>query len=484
MGIIRSPNPNVAKDAILDLEDVQLKIKSLISQMILKGASKTNIEIEISPIIYNYLKYNIKDAKLKKQIEQSLLNLAQSQYFFLKNNMETINATTIKSLGGSYSIDLTEPTAMISQDKFRGFTTKNMDTITPIIEKYQKLVKNELHNFINQPAKVVSKDNKISLTSARNFMEMKVRYEANIADIQKEKKKGTKFVWISSHANCSPRCAPYQGRLYSLDGTSGTIAGNRYVPLEEAQRGKNGDGNGCTNGYNCRHYIIPTSDTELIKGQKAPTYYNKSTILKEQAIDTKQRFFENQIRKIKKDEIVSRIMGNTEEARKNNEKWKKLEKKYEIFSLENKRAFYRWRTQISREEETLVLIESERKFFDSVTAKSTFPLSAIPKDLEVKNNQLYLTTNRLDHIKIRHPEVDADKMMNSIDKIKYAIYDRNHYNTVNLITERDEKNYYVITVKLSNREHVQNSIISGRIQNKKRIDKKISSMTEEDIVYK
>ena len=51
---------------------------------------------------------------------------------------------------------------------------------------------------------------------------MATRYQANQKDIKMLKDNGVKLVWTSSHANASPRCSPYQGKLYSLDGTSGT----------------------------------------------------------------------------------------------------------------------------------------------------------------------------------------------------------------------------------------------------------------------
>ncbi len=356
--MIFSPDKDIAKNEVLDLESVQTKIKETIANMVLSGSTKEEIQSVLSPLIYNYLKkIKVDDAAYKRKIEQSLLNLAQHQYFVLSNNMKTINSSLIKSMGGSYGIDLSNEnaSAKITQDKFRNFITKNKDTGTPLINRYENLVKEELKTLANQPAKVVSynKNGKqITYTmSARNLAEMKIRYDANVEDVNKEKSKGTKLVWISSHSNCSPRCAPFQGRLYSLDGTKGTIAGHSYVPIEIAQAGKNGDGNGCTNGYNCRHYIIPTSEEELLGGQRPPTNYNNATIKKEQEIDAKQRMFENQIRKLKKEETNLRAGGFNDEAKKMNLKWKILEKKYQVYSLENHRSFSRWRTQISRDEE-------------------------------------------------------------------------------------------------------------------------------------
>lgn len=71
--------------------------------------------------------------------------------------------------------------------------------------------------------------------SLRNRAEMEVRYDDHLESISKLKEDGNKLVIASSHADCSQRCSPWQGRVYSLDGTSGTTPdGRKFVPLEEA----------------------------------------------------------------------------------------------------------------------------------------------------------------------------------------------------------------------------------------------------------
>ena len=71
--------------------------------------------------------------------------------------------------------------------------------------------------------------------SLRNLAEMEVRYAANRKSIADLKAAGVRLVIASTHADCSKRCRPYQGRVYSLDGTSGvTDDGRKFVPLEEA----------------------------------------------------------------------------------------------------------------------------------------------------------------------------------------------------------------------------------------------------------
>lgn len=91
--------------------------------------------------------------------------------------------------------------------------------------------------------------------------ERQIRYEEKQADIDKLRAK-TNLILVSTHSDCSERCFKWQGRVYSLDHTSGTTSdGRKYIPLEVAtnipyvtRRGRvwmNG-----LFGFNCRHYAV------------------------------------------------------------------------------------------------------------------------------------------------------------------------------------------------------------------------------------
>ena len=100
---------------------------------------------------------------------------------------------------------------------------------------------------------------------------MTVRHQANLEDIQRLKEEDVDLVWTSSHVNTSKRYKSYQGKLYSINGNSGTTKdGIPYTTLDDALLGLKGDGNGIINGYNCRHYLIPYTP-----GSQPPIHYNK-----------------------------------------------------------------------------------------------------------------------------------------------------------------------------------------------------------------
>lgn len=100
--------------------------------------------------------------------------------------------------------------------------------------------------------------------SLRGRAEAEARAAENEEQLSSLKQSGVKLVVVSAHADCSDRCKPFQGRVYSLDGTSGvTDDGRKFEPIERAtdvyvtskRSGKTWK-NGLL-GFNCRHRLLP-----------------------------------------------------------------------------------------------------------------------------------------------------------------------------------------------------------------------------------
>jgi len=180
--------------------------------------------------------------------------------------------------------------------------------------------------------------------SLRNKAEMEVRYQSHLDNIEELREQGHKLVIASEHADCSERCRKYQGRVYSLDGTSGTTPdGRKFVPLEKATKNKDdltkrGDYNGLL-GYNCRHYLVPYKD-----GFHFPKP-NPTEEAKEYEITQKQRYLERQVRHWRTEAIYKKSV-NLDEYRKARDKAIKYNKEYIKYSKENGRAYYPSRTKL------------------------------------------------------------------------------------------------------------------------------------------
>ena len=179
----------------------------------------------------------------------------------------------------------------------------------------------------------------------RNLAEMEVRYNDHLQQIEDLKAAGHKLVIASTHADCSERCKPWQGRVYSLDGTYGTTDdGRKYEPLENAtdvlyttKAGKTYK-NGLL-GFNCRHYLVPYKS-----GYRFPKP-NAKEERKQYAITLKQREYERNVRHWRTEALATKGIDNKRytEARKKAIAWNNA---YIEYSRENKRAYYPSRTKI------------------------------------------------------------------------------------------------------------------------------------------
>lgn len=169
----------------------------------------------------------------------------------------------------------------------------------------------------------------------------------------------TRLVVCDTHSDCSDRCFPWQGRVYSLDHTSGkTDDGREYVPLEVATdvyvTSKSGKTwrNGLL-GFNCRHKLVPYE-----KGLK-PNKVSRAEQQTQKRLTEQQRLYEREIRNAK-DRARAFALGQQnerqfdrstreymqEKAELYRDKARELTKKYQEFCHANNRVEYRSRLKI------------------------------------------------------------------------------------------------------------------------------------------
>lgn len=173
----------------------------------------------------------------------------------------------------------------------------------------------------------------------RNRAEMEVRFRAQQDSIENLKRQGVRLVICSTHADCSERCMPWQGRVYSLDGTSGTTDdGRHYQPLENAtniyyttKAGKSYK-NGLL-GFNCRHFLVPYKS-----GYRFPKP-NAAEERREYEITQKQRRMEAEVRKWRAVAVENKDTDR-EQYLKARGKAVVANKAYIEFSKRNNRAYY------------------------------------------------------------------------------------------------------------------------------------------------
>lgn len=314
---------------------------------------KAAIDQKVFRIIDEALK-SIKIQSLKDAAAKSLLNFYNRQYEELRRSflwqlpyltaLFLLNGKTLT--GRDIKPTTAQKAAAVQTLAAQGFDGSRLLGVP--LQKFSqdyinKNVKPVLDRLSQQFA--VDPDDISGRNSLRNKAEMAVRWQEHNDIIQRFKDDGVRLVICSTHADCSERCRPWQGRVYSLDGTSGTTDdGRRFVPLETAtdiyyttkagKQWKNG-----LLGFNCRHFLVPYKT-----GYRFPKP-NAAEERKEYAITVKQRELERNVRYWRTVAIENQNLDRAKylDARRKAIAWNR---EYVAFSKQNNRAYYPSRTKI------------------------------------------------------------------------------------------------------------------------------------------
>lgn len=329
------------------IEDAQTDIREIVKRAFLYGVPKRRTGIAVSGAI-NRAKKQIGIARLRDDTDISLWRFANAQ----RRMWEAIGfpPEIILLLGRYAEIGFTafgRTSARITHAlENAGFgSVKVTDMGVPLSRYYSDVWRNRVKPVLDRLCNSVALDpnDYTGRNSLRNLAEMEVRYNDHQESIEALKAAGERFVVCSAHADCSDRCAPWQGRVYSLDGTSGVIDGHRYVPLEQAtdiyyttKAGrvyKNG-----LLGFNCRHKLYPYRGELLpvISAEERKAEYD---------VTKRQRAMEREVRKAKVAALMLKDIDKAEYIRQRN-KARTLYREYIRYSMDNNRAFYPMRVAI------------------------------------------------------------------------------------------------------------------------------------------
>lgn len=343
---ILPPADDTASRALVNAQTAVTRVKELISEGVAHGWTDGEMTKRLNAVIAAECR-KIGNAGLREETRKSLVTAARKWHYELKMTYRVLDENLRREAQrqplGIDIDDLLRKTPYEKEIEFRRVLDDGGNVGIPVIRDYQRSVKLAIKAMSAEPPKIVSGTGRAMPLRLR--AEMAVRYSAAVESLQELINAGVKLCWISSHASCSPRCASYQGQLYSLDGTSGTADGIPYRSIQDALAGPKGDGNGCISGYNCRHRVIAYE-----VGSRPPADYSEAEMKREYAIDQQQRKFENQIRQLKTEERQLRAAGMTKEAAALRRKWRRLTVDYQIYSMEHDRAYYPYRCVIDSAE--------------------------------------------------------------------------------------------------------------------------------------
>lgn len=153
--------------------------------------------------------------------------------------------------------------------------------------------------------------------SPEAYVDMDIRNTAKNAALAAEfaslDELGQDIILVSSHSGARPLCAPYQGKLYSLSGKSGTITDAKgktytYTPLSETSFGEAAG----LFGINCGHRMRGVSDGAFISREKE---FDGEETSEEYKKVQRQRAMEREVRKKKTEAKMYEAAGDKDAAR-------------------------------------------------------------------------------------------------------------------------------------------------------------------------
>lgn len=329
------------------LDEAETKIRLAVKRL-LTGTTKKQTDEAVKKIIREAVS-RLTNAALKEVSVSSLINFYNRQFRAILSLFD----------GDYYALmlakKLTEPNVaepkrqrFYTELKRRGFAGDNAFNVGVPSQTYMRdYVNKKVKPIVEELAKqtALDTDDITGRNSLRNRAEMEVRYAKHLEDIADLRARGVRLVIASVHADCSKRCSPWQGKVYSLDGSYGrTDDGRSFQPLEIAtdvyyttkvgKVYKNG-----LLGFNCRHYLVPYE-----KGYRFPKP-NAKEERKQREITERQRELERTVRAWEARAIEAKGVDGKgyKEALEKAKAWRS---KYIAFSRENGRAYYPSRLQI------------------------------------------------------------------------------------------------------------------------------------------
>lgn len=330
------------------IEDLQTDLKVLIMRAVKERWTFSRLNQEVNKTI-SAAEKNAESADIKSMIRNSMPIFASKVYY---KAVELFSIRAVPAFLYAVKREQTKkqsvPPSVTKRIKPEvvEFGNKYYNRATPNA-RYVKEYQREVARRMNEIADSVAKTDYSERTSIRASAERQIRWEWQERQIEEFENNGVDLVYIDTHSNCSERCQPWQGKLYSISGKTGEKDGVKYQPLSNAtdhyyttKAGKTWL-NGCLTGFGCRHKLIPYK-----KGFK-PIPIPDKVIQRERQIDQTQRAMERGIRKAESRALIYKTDKTMTDAyRFYKAKAQTLTEEYIKYSKKNNVAYYPSRLDI------------------------------------------------------------------------------------------------------------------------------------------
>lgn len=314
--------------------DLQSDIKQFVKNAVLNSFMIIGFNEKVMKMIVDGLE-PIDDENLKEVATRTLFRFAQQEFRWLS---ELLGLGILPVALATYNRDVVRDTDLKVMQEVINKTVRELP-LDKLNQTYSQLGNSQAKVSFGQ--------------SLYGKAELNARFQEQQKMVSDLKEK-TQLVICDTYSDCSDRCREWQGRIYSLDGTTGrTEDGKEYIPLEVATNAIfKGHRNGLL-GYNCRHKLVPYKT-----GMRA-NKVSETERKREYEITKEQRLLEREIRK-HKDMAVSFQRGNQDtrqfskqqvefmnsKYQEHKQKADMLTKQYYQFCEDNNRVKYRSRLKI------------------------------------------------------------------------------------------------------------------------------------------
>ena len=337
-------------------QKAETQIKSLIATAIFNGWPLYDLRLRILGVIKlvnTKVPVNLRDrnAYLNGLVKKSDAYISRYYLPMVSKFAQAQKTVQIATQYAPQPIKVTIPKELLQVSKTKAETRDlwAYQKGSPNVEWYDRELKKTMTKLAEDPITTYEPGKKpISLWQKA---ELDTRYEHQMQMLDDLREQGVEYAWISSHPNCSKRCAPWQGKLMALnlgakDPTTfrvGTLDGKAVYSLPDimAQVDKYGYNNNIICGFNCRHRLIPYKP-----GSVAPEKYTREEVAKERKIEAQMREMERNIRNLKTKEILCLKIGNMKGAKDYRAQWQSLFAHYKSFCEHNGYAWYQYRVNV------------------------------------------------------------------------------------------------------------------------------------------
>ncbi len=331
------------------IADAQTEIKLAVKEEFLRGWDKARARARIGKIVKRAVS-KLTSPELKEDAERGLVEFADRCYTLLVRKLQTYDGILVAAIllladgkaSGRRRAEAERVVRTRAPDRARLYLATDAKGVP--LQEYSKEYMKKVTKAFKELAGADAKTPEGGNLTLRAKAELQVRYETTQGKLDDLKARGVRLIYIPPHADCSARCAPWQDRIYSTDGTSGTVDGKSFVPIETAtdiyyttKAGKTYK-NGLF-GFGCRH-----EPKEYSPGMVIPRV-PESVRRAEEEVNASQRAYERAIVKARERALMLKDVDREEYL-----KWRRkaigLNREYIRFSREHGRAYYPDRTKI------------------------------------------------------------------------------------------------------------------------------------------